>query len=1071
MKTLRTRNTLSINHRSKRASLLDSVLRLSPNADTRNAGHGRVADYVAGLPSEFVEDAPLLAGSERSLKFVSSDSNYATLGSRLTTGSLTSLSACCWVKPTSDTSAMVIMGQWDYTINQRSWLIHRNAASSEVRVYVSPDGTTFYWRQVASGALPDVWTHIGFVFEESDITIYVNGVAASTTAADTPVASINDGSDFIIGSYASSAMFDGNLRDACVYSSVALTADEMLHLATGGASGTAPTATPVGQWDMDGSDAGTSTVTDSSGNGNHLTLTNFGTRIEDQTVDADDAAYVVDVPDVFKSSLQTYSLEFDGTDDYVEVPYSEALGFTGAYTISFWVKLDAVKNYNPVFIRGEGDTNDIEVFYDSTFMAIVHNRGNGGTYARINSNYARVADSWQHYAVTYNGSDSWRVYLNGVSVATGASAGEGAPPLDTTRPCRIGWAEHSVFGANDHLDGRLADFQIFDSELSAENVASIVAGGSPTAPIVEWDFDGDTWDGAGPNNGIRNGYTSSELILSGNYLWHYESATSRSIWFDGMDGIGVCYDPPKPGTDDFSLSFHIRPDFDFPITGVVAIRNRALGGWGTAEGWFVTLARTSGTDNIELNNVGIEDAAGNNTQTNATGKPTICQRDEWCHLILSFDRDANLRVWADGDLVMTHDISSVSGTVDEDYLSVAGPWDAPGTLAAPCRMGEVVWYDKALNESEVATIFDQGRSILGRSLPESQAVLILPTPASFTPVPGETVYVEQNLSPSSEDIDEFNSLSATAEASGAQFTTALNASGTDPMFRIAPDEDESALGPIINSDYPSWVICRRPEGAADRDVDSANSAAHSELHYASDDGTIAIDPANQAGFYPDFGVRHFIRFTFHIPPEFEQWKREFLDLADDPEDYQFLVYQVHSQVDSGESIIGSFHRLEIKFDNGSTPYIAYRFGGDNRIITSDPWTNPLTTYHASNAISAVGGNSYDVLMELEYGLESADRPITGGDGDETQPTNDPYTSVQVGPMGGSLTEFIDVADQGLTNVLPALPFGSSTQFRGPRTPRNCVYSGIPTNLILPRKNYPTSERRIYFSNIKLWTEP
>ena len=322
--------------------------------------------------------------------------------------------------------------------------------------------------------------------------------------------------------------------------------------------------------------------------------------------------------------------------------------------------------------------------------------------------------------------------------------------------------------------------QICDSELSAENVASIVAGGSPTAPIVEWDFDGDTWDGAGPNNGTRNGFdASSELILSGNYLWHFESSTSRSIWFDGSDGIGVCYDPPKPGTDDFSLSFHIRPDYDFPITGVVAIRNRALGGWGTAEGWFVTLARTSGTDNIELNNVGIEDAAGNNTATNATGKPTICQRDEWCHLILSFDRDGDLQVWANGTLVMTHDISSVSGTVNEDYLSVAGPWDAPGTLAAPCRVTDIVWIDRTVTDAEVAAMTAAGRTRLGTELPAASATLVLPTPAPFAPVPGETVYAEQNLSLSESDVNDFNALSSVSETAGPQFTDILNASGTD----------------------------------------------------------------------------------------------------------------------------------------------------------------------------------------------------------------------------------------------------------------------------------------------------
>ena len=438
-------NSLFKNFTPSLGAFPETLLALSPNADTRNAGHGRVADYMSGLPSEFVEDAPLVAGSERSLKFVSSDSNYATLGSRLTTGSLTSLSACCWVKPTSDASSMAIMSEYSTAGNNRGWLLWKDEAL--VRLYISADGQNVYSR-TWTGLEADAWTHIGVVFNDSDITIYVNGSAVSASASGDAVASLYDtASDFSLGSHSGSASpFDGLLRDARVYPATAITADEMLYIATGGDSGAAPTATPAGQWDMDGSDAGTSTVTDSSGNGNHLALTNFGTRIEDQTVDADEAAYVVDVPDVFKSSLQTYSLEFDGTDDYVEVPYSEALGFTGAYTISFWVKFNSVKSYSPIFMRGESNADDVEVYFSASDLFMFHNRGNGGTQTYIRYSHSMTADVWYHWAITYNGTDDWTIYLDGVPVASGPTSGVGTPPLDTNRLCRIGWAENSDFG-------------------------------------------------------------------------------------------------------------------------------------------------------------------------------------------------------------------------------------------------------------------------------------------------------------------------------------------------------------------------------------------------------------------------------------------------------------------------------------------------------------------------------------------------------------------------------------------------------------------------------------------------
>jgi hypothetical protein len=180
-----------------------------------------------------------------------------------------------------------------------------------------------------------------------------------------------------------------------------------------------------------------------------------------------------------------YSLNFDGTDDFVTVADAAALRFDAGtldFTIAAWVKTSQKTRA----IIEKRDAND-----DGWWLGI-----NGSGYIAFSldtldaAGAADVTDgAWHHVGVTVDRDGDILIFTDGVW--TGGAVGVSSEAMATTAAVLIG--KDSV--ASTFFSGKIDDIRIYSSKLSAAQMAALAAGDDtaanwPGAPTVaHWKFD------------------------------------------------------------------------------------------------------------------------------------------------------------------------------------------------------------------------------------------------------------------------------------------------------------------------------------------------------------------------------------------------------------------------------------------------------------------------------------------------------------------------------------------------------------------------------------------------------
>lgn len=169
------------------------------------------------------------------------------------------------------------------------------------------------------------------------------------------------------------------------------------------------------------------------------------------------------------------ALDFDGINDQVEIPTPHAaLDFTSAYTLEGWIRPANYDQFRLLFIRGDGDTDDIEIYIRSSDVIILHNRDNGGSLTFASPAARPIVAEWTHFVITYDTVNLWNMYYNAVVQGDmGVAFGSGEPPLDTNRTWRFGASEHSVFASNERWSGGLDAVRFYNRALLPLEVAQL----------------------------------------------------------------------------------------------------------------------------------------------------------------------------------------------------------------------------------------------------------------------------------------------------------------------------------------------------------------------------------------------------------------------------------------------------------------------------------------------------------------------------------------------------------------------------------------------------------------------
>jgi len=241
-------------------------------------------------------------------------------------------------------------------------------------------------------------------------------------------------------------------------------------------------------------------------------------------------------------SAQNYALDFDGTDDYVEIPDNSALDLTTNYTLEAWVYFNAVPSSTQGIIS-KYQTLNANGF---TFRVV-----SGGKIdfdqVRTTSAVITAAQTWYHIAVV-NNNGSRIIYVNGSQVSA-----TGTPITNVANSDYVSIG--SDFSSR-YMNGKIDEVRIWNDVRTADEIRQNMyhkLTGSESNLVAYYNFDNISGTsltdvtGHGHTGTLKNMDSSSDWVASSafnTWLGSTSDWSSTSNWYRGSvpvasDNVGI----------------------------------------------------------------------------------------------------------------------------------------------------------------------------------------------------------------------------------------------------------------------------------------------------------------------------------------------------------------------------------------------------------------------------------------------------------------------------------------------------------------------------------------------------
>jgi len=382
--------------------------------------------------------------------------------------------------------------------------------------------------------------------------------------------------------------------------------------------------------------------------------------------------------------INTYSLDFDGVDDYVGLGNSTDLQITGAFSFSCWVNTTST-NYEGIYFKGNSVAlSDIYI-----------RRQNNGTVRFFINNVSKNVTSsttvndgnWHHIMCVYVPSTSMTIYIDGSQDAQNT----------TTIPAAINNNYGNITigeGGGQYFDGNIDEVSIFNTDQST-NIATL-----STAPTIDLtSLNPIAWYRMGDNGA----YKDPQWLIPSN-----ENKAKVSNYSMAFDGTGNFVD--LGDSDDFSFG-NGTTDSPFSISAWIKIDStsnfRIFNKYASSINEY-----QFGTGGANILQFYIFDSTST-FKYRARVYNTILNTGQWYHVAATYsgvggtNAQDGMKIYVDGIRV---DDSTVSG----------GSYVAMGNKTTPVYIGkldasyanglidEVSVYASELSQSDVTNIYNGG---------------------------------------------------------------------------------------------------------------------------------------------------------------------------------------------------------------------------------------------------------------------------------------------------------------------------------------------------------------------------
>ena len=454
--------------------------------------------------------------------------DYVALPVNSNYGAVGDVTVSMWIKPTDYVSSNnYILDTRSNGGNSNGIAVYRNS-QNVINFYIQTgtypaDPATTKSATVTMNA--GVWIHIVAIRSGTAYRIYANGVQSGTDSAGT-------GSTFSlldvggrIGTYSNGTgafVWNGSLDDVRIYNR-ALSPTEITALYNSGSAKIQTVSQGlVGSWQFS-EGAGTSTR-DTSPSGNTGTLTNFAltgtttsTWVQGRTGSG-------------------YALNFDGSDDYVDIPNSTLWDFgSNPMAVSMWVRFDSSKSSFLLMQKSGAGNGGFEFWWNANSLLFSFSSITNA----ITKTWVPSLNTWHHVVYTRSG-NVHTLYVNGASIGSTTTAGS---VEDVTGALRIGGRD--VDGGYE-LDGSLDDVRVYNRALSLQEIRNLYNTGAVKANASTAQLQ----QGTSLASGLVGHWT-----FDGQYLNTTTSTDTSGSGNDGTLGSGTAKPKPALGKLGQALSF------------------------------------------------------------------------------------------------------------------------------------------------------------------------------------------------------------------------------------------------------------------------------------------------------------------------------------------------------------------------------------------------------------------------------------------------------------------------------------------------------------------------------------
>ncbi len=344
----------------------------------------------------------------------------------------------------------------------------------------------------------------------------------------------------------------------------------------------------------------------------------------------------------------------DGTDDYVNVPYSASQDPAANLSVGFWfrptVTIDSTIASNKGLLSKANtntDANNDWVFFWNSADA---GRMRFGTYGdNIQTNTATwTAGVWYYIEVVVSSTNTANVYVNGKLDTYNNDSNISTDPVNGNQNTALNIGLARVASGNLYFNGAIDHVRLYDYARSASQIAWDYSRGNP---VSWWRFDETT--GSNANNAIGNGYTGTITIGGGGtqttttQAWSNGSSGkfNSSINLDGNDDYIEISESDSDGNLDFeagdsiTVSAWINPS-SLPAVDAfdtIVSKNNSSNG----DGYYLQIQGDGAVEVCIFNGGGFSCAA-------TTIKPVVA--GSWQHIVhtMTFGTDSTSKIYHNG---------------------------------------------------------------------------------------------------------------------------------------------------------------------------------------------------------------------------------------------------------------------------------------------------------------------------------------------------------------------------------------------------------------------------------------